>query len=194
MHTATETDRKTLIADAAIALLGSVGAKGLTHRAVDARAALPEGSTSFYCRTRSDLLALTLKRHAWLDLQDLQADAEQMARPDFDRAQFVELLLARLAQWVSPARRAHLVARFQLILMAVSDPALASTLAEQRQQFLQGTQAALKRVGVRQASKVAPRLVATFDGLLLDHIHAGDAPLVSSAQRREMLERCLRDD
>lgn len=193
-QTPTETDRKTLIADAAIALLGSAGAKGLTHRAVDAQAELPEGSTSFYCRTRSDLLALTLKRHAWIDLQDLQADAVHMARDGFDRAQFIDLLLARLNHWLSPARRAHLVARFQLILMAVSDASLAGTLAEQRQQFLLGTQAALKRVGIRHASKVAPRLVATFDGILLDHIHAGGAPLVSTAQRREMLELCLRDD
>lgn len=192
-QTPIETDRKTLIADAAIALLGSTGAKGLTHRAVDAQAGLPEGSTSFYCRTRGELLALTLKRHAWIDLQDLQADAEQMASEGFDRAQFIDLLLTRLAHWLSPTRRAHLVARFQLILMAVSDPALADTLAEQRQQFLMGTQAALKRVGVRQASKVAPRLVATFDGLLLDHIHAGGAPLVSAPQRREMLERCLQE-
>jgi hypothetical protein len=83
------------------------------------------------------------------------------------------------------------VARFQLILMAVSDASLAGTLAEQRQQFLLGTQVALKRVGIRHASKVAPRLVATFDGLLLDHIHAGGEPLVSPHQRREMLERCL---
>ena len=35
-----------------IALLGSVGARGLTHRAVDAEAGLPAGSTSFYCRSR----------------------------------------------------------------------------------------------------------------------------------------------
>jgi AcrR family transcriptional regulator len=193
-HMPIETDRKTLIADAAIALLGSAGAKGLTHRAVDAQAGLPEGSTSFYCRTRSDLLALTLKRHAWLDLQDLQADAEHMARPGFDRSQFIDLLLARLNHWLSPARRTHLVARFQLILMAVSDASLAGTLAEQRHQFLLGTQTALKQAGIRHAGKVAPRLVATFDGLLLDHIHAGGAPLVSPAQRREMLARCLGED
>jgi DNA-binding transcriptional regulator YbjK len=190
-QTPIETDRKTLIADAAIALLGSAGAKGLTHRAVDAQAQLPEGSTSFYCRTRSELLALTLRRHAWLDLQDLQADAHHMSQAGFDRERFIELLMARLASWLAPERRAHLVARFQLILMAVSDPALADTLTEQRQQFLLGTQAALKRVGIRHASKVAPRLVATFDGILLDHIHAGGTPLVSIAQRREMLTLCL---
>ena len=56
-----EPDRKTLIADAAIALLGSAGARGLTHRAVDAQAGLPAGSTSFYCRSRLDLLRLTLR-------------------------------------------------------------------------------------------------------------------------------------
>ena len=51
-------DRKTLIADAAIDLLGEVGARGLTHRAVDTQAGLPAGSTSFYCRSRLDLLTL----------------------------------------------------------------------------------------------------------------------------------------
>ena len=71
-----DTDRKTLIADAAIALLGTQGARGLTHRAVDAQAGLPAGSTSFYCRTRLELLKLTLARHVALDLADLAQDAQ----------------------------------------------------------------------------------------------------------------------
>jgi DNA-binding transcriptional regulator YbjK len=186
-----DTDRKTLIADAAIALLGSAGAKALTHRAVDTQAGLPEGSTSAHCRTRQELLTLTLKRHAWLDLQDLQADAQQMAQPGFTQAQFLGLLMARLADWLSPAKREHLVARFQLILMAACDPELALTMGAQRQQFLQATTAALKRLGRRDAAQVAPRLVAVFDGILLDHIHTQGAPLVSPAQRQALLAMCL---
>ncbi len=186
-----DTDRKTLIADAAIALLGSAGAKALTHRAVDTQAGLPEGSTSAHCRTRQELLALTLKRHAWLDLQDLQADARQMAQPGFTQAQFTALLVARLADWLSPSRRTHLVARFHLILMAACDPELAATMGAQRQQFLQATAGALKRLGRRDAAQVAPRLVAVFDGILLDHIHADGAALLPVAQRQTLLTMCL---
>ena len=80
------TDRKTLIADAALTLLSAAGARGLTHRGVDAEAALPQGSTSFYFRTRLDLLRAAVQRHAALDLTDLAQDAHCMAQPDWKAA------------------------------------------------------------------------------------------------------------
>jgi DNA-binding transcriptional regulator YbjK len=186
-----DTERKTLIADTALTLLGRAGAKGLTHRAVDAQAGLPLGSTSFYCRTRLDLLTLTLNRHAELDLADLQADAMQMSEDGFTSGQFVSLLLARLADWLSPHKRERLVARFQLILMATCEPQLAATLALQREHFLIAAEAGLKRLGRRDAAQVAPRLVAVIDGILLDHIQADGAALVSVKQRRALIEMCL---
>jgi DNA-binding transcriptional regulator YbjK len=186
-----DTDRKTLIADAALTLLGRAGAKGLTHRAVDAQAGLPLGSTSFYCRTRLDLLTLTLKRHADLDLADLQADAVQMLEDGFTPSQFNTLLMDRLADWVSPKTRERLVARFQLILMATCEPQLAASLRQQREQFLMAAEAGLKRLGRRDASQVAPRLVAVMDGILLDHIQSEGAALVSVKQRRALIEMCL---
>ena len=39
-------DRRTAILDAALELVGTLGMRGLTHRAVDAAAGLPPGSTS----------------------------------------------------------------------------------------------------------------------------------------------------
>lgn len=49
-------ERRTAIADAALAVLGDLGGRGLTHRAVDARAAVPAGTCANYFPTRSDLL------------------------------------------------------------------------------------------------------------------------------------------
>jgi DNA-binding transcriptional regulator YbjK len=188
-----DTDRKTLIADTALTLLGRAGAKGLTHRAVDAEAGLPLGSTSFYCRTRLDLLTLTLKRHAQLDLADLQADAAQMASACFTGAEFTALLMHRLADWLSAPKRERLVARFQLILMANSEPQLAATLRQQREQFLMAAESGLKRLGRRDAAQVAPRLVAVIDGILLDHVQSEGAALVSLKQRRALIEMCLHE-
>ena len=47
--------RRAEIADAAISTLARDGMRGLTHRAVDRAAGLPEGSASYYFRTRQAL-------------------------------------------------------------------------------------------------------------------------------------------
>jgi len=185
-----ETDRKTVIADAAIALLGSAGAKGLTHRAVDAQAGLPLGSTSFYCRTRSELLTLTLLRHAALDLQDLQADAQKMARSDWRLDDFIGLLAERVADWLSASKRARLAARFELFLMASRDPDLAAIVTQQRQHFLLATEAALSKAGVQAPATIAPMLVGMIDGILIDQLGA-NGPLLSAAQQKAMFRMVL---
>lgn len=185
-----ETDRKTVIADAAIALLGSAGSKGLTHRAVDAKAGLPLGSTSFYCRTRSELLTLALLRHAALDLQDLQADAPKMARADWGLDDFIELLTERVADWLSPSKKARLAARFELFLMAARDPDLAAIVTQQRQHFLLATEAALSKVGIKEPANLAPMLVSMVDGILIDQLRA-NGPLLTSAQQKAMFRMLL---
>lgn len=186
-----ESERKTLIADAAIALLGSGGAKGLTHRAVDARAGLPEGSTSFYCRTRSELLALALKRHAGLDLQDLQSDAHKLAQTPWSQADLIGGLMERITDWSAPAKRERLLARFELLLLAARDPALVATMAALRLSFVQASQTALERAGAAHADTLAPRLVAVVDGILLDQIHAQGTQPMSPGQQRALLEGVL---
>ncbi len=185
-----ELQRKTLIADTAIALLGSVGARGLTHRAVDAEAGLPTGSTSFYCRSRLDLLRLALQRHAALDLDDLMQDAELAQRPDWAVGDLVDLLIRRVDDWLSPAKRSRLVARFELFLLASREPELAAILDTHRQHFLQAALAALQRAGVARAEALAPLLVMAIDGLLLDRVrtHEQTAP---ANQLRELLARII---
>lgn len=56
--------RAQLIADTAIGLLATRGLRGLTHRAVDEAAGLPQGSTSNHARTRAALLETTVRRLA----------------------------------------------------------------------------------------------------------------------------------
>lgn len=63
-RTAAGSSRAALITDAALALLTERGMRGLTHRAVDERAGLPQGSTSNYARTRQSLLEATVRRLA----------------------------------------------------------------------------------------------------------------------------------
>jgi DNA-binding transcriptional regulator YbjK len=163
-------DRKTTIADAALDLLGSVGARGLTHRAVDALAGLPDGSTSSCCRTRLDLLTLALNRHAMRNLQDLQEDAMRLGQgvPSMDR--FIDTLADRLDDWMSPAKRARVVAQVEIFLIASREPTLQAVVADLHQRFVDATREALLHLGVAQPDGMAMGLIATVDGILLGQV------------------------
>ena len=56
------TNRRTLLLDVALELVGTQGMRGLTHRAVDAAAGLPPGSTSNHFRTREALVLGIVER------------------------------------------------------------------------------------------------------------------------------------
>ena len=62
------TERRRELCDAAIQFLADDGAKGLSHLKVDRKAGVPDGTTSFYFRTRSALLRAVAERLAELDL------------------------------------------------------------------------------------------------------------------------------
>ncbi|MGA8791184.1 MAG: TetR family transcriptional regulator [Paenarthrobacter sp.] len=55
-------DRRTELADAALAVVAAKGLKGLTHRAVDAQAGVAVGTTSNYFRNRAALVSAAVDR------------------------------------------------------------------------------------------------------------------------------------
>lgn len=163
-------ERKNTIADAALSLLATSGARGLTHRAVDALAGLPAGSTSSCCRSRLDLLTLALHRHASRNLQDLQADASRLAaqEPSLDR--FIDSLAERIEDWTSPAKRDRVVAQIEIFLIASREPSLESVVRQVHQGFVDATTAALARLGIGSPEEVAIGLIATVDGILFGQV------------------------
>jgi AcrR family transcriptional regulator len=68
-------------ADAAIAPLAEAGVHGVTHRAVERRAGLPEGTASNYFRSREALLVAVAERVGELHYADMKAAGESH-RPD----------------------------------------------------------------------------------------------------------------
>src|SRR4051812_2865402 len=94
-----DSDRRTRLADAAIDVIGRDGLRALTHRAVDTRAGLPQGTCSYHHPSRTALLSAALTRIAALDRADLAA------RPD---------PAAVIGHWV---REAAVRSRARLMLM-----------------------------------------------------------------------------
>ena len=166
--------RRTIIADTVIAVLASSGARGLTHRAIDAAAGLPAGSTSYYFRTREALLSAAAVRLADLDL----AAAGQLPRPETRDA-----LLGALAGMVHAQTaefRERTIARYQLSLEADRYPQVQAALAAMGERFTAAATVLLGRLGAKDARRDARAVIAVCAGLVYESTVGGQRPYSAS--------------
>ncbi|MFF4951917.1 TetR/AcrR family transcriptional regulator [Streptomyces chattanoogensis] len=118
-------ERRTALVDAAIEVLARDGARGLTFRAVDAAAAVPNGTASNYFSSRDDLLAQVTDRVHQCIAPDPDEVAEVMAAPP-SRALVVELM-----HWINrrvTENRTGYLAMLELRLEATRRPELQAEL------------------------------------------------------------------
>jgi DNA-binding transcriptional regulator YbjK len=166
-------DRRTAIADAAITVVARNGLRGLTHRAVDAVAGLPSGSTSYYLRTRRALVGACFDRMVERDLTEpLGAD-----EGSGDLAE----LLARFVTAQVRHRRDVLVARYELSLEAARHADLREQLTRAGERVRAGLAVVLSAHGIADARRAAWPVAAMLDGLMYDRI-AGAGSLVTDAE------------
>ncbi|MBT2467466.1 TetR family transcriptional regulator [Streptomyces sp. ISL-66] len=160
-------DRRALIADAAISTVATAGLRGLTHRAVDAAAGLPTGSTSYYFRTRSALISACYLRLAELSLADVDHFEASHAPPDLESA--AAALAALLHHWLTVARDRQL-ARFELTLEATRRPELRADLHTAGLAARSRAATLLAALGAPRPAPAAELLAAWTDGLLYDRL------------------------
>lgn len=177
--------RRRTICDAAIRLLAASGSKGLSHLKVDREAGFPDGTTSFYFRTRSALLLAVAERVAELDLADMRSAMDDPA-PDGSTSR-----LARLV--VQAGREPQLTrtkARYELTMIASRDPEMAQIMRQRAEVF---TQLHHDILGAHMPPGADPAVISevtdvtlTFiNGLLVRFAH-GDR-VVDSAERIDEL-------
>ena len=158
-----DTGRRREMLDAAVAVTAQAGLRGLTHRAVDRAAGLPEGSTSAYFRTRS-ALQLALAEHVVHRLSsDVATLADQLA--DCDGSQAVELTTQLFLRWLGHPDL--LLTRVELTLEASRDPALADLLTRSRAELVSVVDSVPERMGKPHDAARAETLVGSLDGILL---------------------------
>ncbi|WP_329482679.1 TetR family transcriptional regulator C-terminal domain-containing protein [Kribbella sp. NBC_01484] len=171
-------DRRDAIADAAIHLVATRGLRGLTHRAVDAEAGLPPGSTSYYLRTRSALLTACVNRMLARDVsaaapEGVQASSGVGVPP-------VELLVG-MTVGLARDRPDDLVARYELSLEASRQPELRTAIDEGGRQLRALLAQLLDGLGVSNPSEAAWPVAAMMDGLLYDRVAGAGATLSPEA-------------
>ncbi|MEV5203854.1 TetR family transcriptional regulator [Streptomyces sp. NPDC053720] len=159
----TGTSRADLIADAALALLAERGMRGLTHRAVDERAGLPQGSTSNYARTRQALLEAAVRRLAEREARVL-APAELPAPVAGPQGLVAGLALA-LHRYLT-RHPELLVCRYELALEATRRPELREFFDTTGRQFREPLMALMTAAGSAEPERHALSLVAWCEGLM----------------------------
>jgi DNA-binding transcriptional regulator YbjK len=186
--------RRALIADAAISTLARDGMRGLTHRAVDRTAGLPEGSASYYFRTRQALLQATVERLAELTSTDMLASAAMVDSPAMDStavppppgqelSTFGALAAALVGSWLTAGRERQL-ARYELSLEATRRPELRQTLVTTGAAIRAVIAGRFAAAGVPEPAQRAADFAAFIDGLLFDQI--------AGAGNRELTARDVR--
>jgi AcrR family transcriptional regulator len=190
------TDRRAAIGDAAIAIVAREGLRALTHRAIDRELGLPAGSTSYYARTRRQLIEAIVHRLAARTLADLGRGEAPGSEPgggtpgkepgsgapgkepggETDRERDVVGAAARelagLVERMAARGDDHRV-RWALEVDLAGDAELHAYLTHGspvRAGFLAGAADRLREIGVGEPERYAPALVMLVDGLLFDRL------------------------
>jgi len=167
--------RRRALGDAGLAILAREGARGLTHRAVDAEAGVPAGTTSNYCRSRAELIGLLVARIGERLAPDAEVQAALAAQVP-DRARFaahVREIVARLT-----ASRDITLALLELRLEAARRPEVAETLGAWMREGFAGDVAFNDAAGLPGGPFEIALLHYAVDGLMLDRLTASIDPTI----------------
>ncbi|MFE7901224.1 TetR/AcrR family transcriptional regulator [Streptomyces sp. NPDC057424] len=185
--------RSDLVADTALALLAERGMRGLTHRAVDEAAALPQGSTSNLARTRQALLELAVRR-----LADREARVLALHEMPDPRAGAGPLAaaLALAAHRALTNNRALTLARYELALEATRRPELRVYFDATGARFRDQLTALVTGMGSTDPARHTLSLIAWADGLMFSCVagsFGADVPSLDDVRTglRELLEGML---
>lgn len=182
-------DRRRELTDAGIHVLAREGARGLTHRAVDAAAAAPAGTASNYFRTRAALLDALVARIGERLAPDPAVHAALAERAP-DRQLFrdyIQDIVARLT-----AERDVTLALFELRLEAARRPDVADVLGGWLRAGLDGDVRFNREAGLPGGRMEIVLLHYAIDGLLLDRLTTSIDPGAPADEAvEELVDRLL---
>ncbi|WP_435058832.1 TetR/AcrR family transcriptional regulator [Streptomyces sp. bgisy060] len=159
-------ERRTTLLDAAIEVLADEGARGLTFRAVDARAGVPTGTSSNYFSDRDRLLSQVADR-IFVRLTPESGAVDTALRGEPSRALVVELM-----RWLArrlTAERTCYLGLFELRLEATRRPELQKRFTEVLRADLDMNVRLHLDSGMPGDADTVRALYFALTGLLLDH-------------------------
>jgi DNA-binding transcriptional regulator YbjK len=185
--------RSDLVADTALALLAERGMRGLTHRAVDEAAGLPQGSTSNLARTRQALLELAVRRLA--DREARVLALHEMPDPRAGTGSLADALALATHRALTRNRELTL-ARYELALEATRRPELRAYFDATGARFRDQLAALVTGMGSTDPARHTLSLIAWADGLMFSCVAGSFGAEVPSLEEvraglRELLDGML---
>lgn len=181
--------RRRELCDAAIQVLAEQGSRGLSHPRVDRQAGVPDGTTSYYYRTRAALLRGVAERVAELDTANLLSVTEESTKSDSAFGRIAQLVMMQ-------GDGAGLMlnkARHELLLASTRDPTLAEVYHDFLPRIIAMCRDAIEQILPPEASSDADLIdvqttaVTTFIGGVYARLLVGDRKVATTEQLDRLL-------
>lgn len=164
-------DRRALILDATVRILVSDGLAAVTHRAIAREADVPLAATTYYFRSKDELVIEAVAILVEAEVARVAEGAAELG----ERVGSPRETAGALSEALFPDGDAAgaLLAKFEVYLEAARRPGLRSTAAQWRGAFTGLAESALALAGSPEPGRLAPLLVAGIDGLLVHELSDG---------------------
>lgn len=160
-------ERRRALADAGLTVLATAGARGLTHRAVDREAGVPQGTTTNYFRNRAALLQGLVERIGERLAPSDEFIAARAGQPP-SRALFAQYLRNIVERLL--ANREVTIALIELRLEGIRRPEVAEIIGEWRRTGFAGDVAFNEQAGLPGSAHEIALFHYAVDGLVLDRL------------------------
>lgn len=183
-------NRRDDLLDAAIQVLGERGFHALTHRAVDAAAGLPAGSTSNRFRTREALLNAVVERFSARERAAWDELAVRIA-PTTPRELAHTMTMA--ARYMTTGRyRALTLARYAILVEAGINPSLRDQLRSTGARVNAWFMNWLRVAGSTDPERDGPIIMNHWTGVVLHELAMPDPSFDPSAQFEALITSVIR--
>jgi DNA-binding transcriptional regulator YbjK len=181
--------RRAELLEAAIHLIGADGMDAVTHRAVAAAAGVPSASTSYYFRSKDELIHEALRTLAERELERLKLRRDALGAGAADLGATTEALATWIEEQIANENVA-LLAQYHLQLEAARRPEAREILEAWKEGTDDLAETAMRSLGARDVRTAAIVLVCAIDGLRLRLLASGHEPL-DAEQLRAVLRALL---
>jgi DNA-binding transcriptional regulator YbjK len=166
-------DRRTALLEATLQLVGEGGLSAVTHRAVERAAGLPHGSTTYYFKTKQQLLEAAVERLLEVDRARADEVVHAISRTLASREPLAQLdldaIAAAIVAWLEQDRTYQL-ARYELFVESARRPELKAPMAAGGEAFLRVLEPIVVAAGSRDPRRDARIALAMANGLMLEQL------------------------
>jgi TetR/AcrR family transcriptional regulator, regulator of biofilm formation and stress response len=188
-------NRRELLLRAAVDIMADGGPRAVTHRAVAAKAGVPQASTTYYFESIHQLTDEALRLH----LSERTSELQAMIASASTKGKTVEGIARELAEMLMTRSREIAIAQFEVYLQAGRNPELRGHVEQTLAAFERIAESVLAFLGARDPARAAPAFFALIDGFLLHRVARpgraeADAEALFEAMRALFIAYVMDDD